>query len=104
MATNTFVHWSDGLGCLAFHYHSGNGGRAFANENCPPGRASDHFFQMPRVFPGGICSWLELTCTLGLQDFYFGVSPRRQQVATREYGEKTLFVCFIHNFSGIFTI
>ena len=39
---------------------------AFANKNCPQGRAFEQFFQMPGVCPGGRgCSQLELTHTLG---------------------------------------
>ena len=30
----------------------GTGGGAFANKNCPQGRAFDQFFQMPGVCPG----------------------------------------------------
>ena len=103
MATNTFVHWSDGLGGLAFHYHSGNGGRAFANENCPPGRASDHFFQMPRVFPGGICSWLELTCTLGLQDFYSILEfPQGDNKWPQGSMVRKLYLCVLYTISRVF--
>ena len=46
----------------------GTGGRAFANKNCPQGRALEQFFQMPGVCPGvcpgGGCSRLESTRTL----------------------------------------
>ena len=45
MATNIFVYWSDGLGSRAFDRHSRKRGGAFANENCPHGRALDHFFK-----------------------------------------------------------
>ena len=31
----------------------GTGGGAFANKNCPQGRAIEQFFQMPGVCPGG---------------------------------------------------
>ena len=30
----------------------GTGGGAFANKNCPQGRAFEQFFQMPGVCPG----------------------------------------------------
>ena len=44
----------------------GTGGGAFANKNCPQGRAFEQFFQMPGVcrgFARGGCSRLELTRT-----------------------------------------
>ena len=51
-----------------------NGGRAFANKNCPQGRAFDQFFQMLGVFPGvyggggmlaaGIDSHIIFNCSL----------------------------------------
>ena len=40
----------------------GMGRGAFANKNCPQGRAFEIFFQMPGVCPGG-CSRLDLTGT-----------------------------------------
>ena len=46
----------------------GTGGGAFANKNCPQGRAFEHFFNcpgMPGGFPGGGgSSRIELTHTL----------------------------------------
>ena len=41
----------------------GTGGRAFANKNCPQGRAFEHFSNAWGL-PGGGCSRLELTHTL----------------------------------------
>ena len=39
----------------------GTGGEAFANKNCPQGRAFEQFFQMPgvcpRVCPGDARGW-----------------------------------------------
>ena len=32
----------------------GTGGGAFVSKNCSPGRAFDHFFQMPGHCPGGM--------------------------------------------------
>ena len=39
MATNVFVYRSDALGAGHLTIEVGMGGRAFANENCPQGRA-----------------------------------------------------------------
>ena len=47
----------------------GTGDGAFANKNCPQGRALENLFKcpgMPEGFPGGACSRLELTRTLTL--------------------------------------
>ena len=54
METNIFVDVSDGLWGRAFDHHRRNGGGgAFANKNCPQGRAFDQFFQMPQGFARG---------------------------------------------------
>ena len=64
MEINVFIYWSGGLGAgyLIVIVETGSG--AFANENCPQGRAFDQFFQTPGVCPEGGCSRLELTRTL----------------------------------------
>ena len=53
MTTSTFVYWSNRLGAGHLTIIVGTGGGAFANKNCPLGRAFDQFFQMPGVCPGG---------------------------------------------------
>ena len=53
MATNNFVYWSDGLEAEHLTTTEGTGGGAFANKNCPQGRAFEQFFQMPGGLPGG---------------------------------------------------
>ena len=67
MATNNFVYWLDGLGAghLTIIVGTGGagGGGAFANKNCPQGRAFEQFFQMPGGFSRGGCLRLELTRT-----------------------------------------
>ena len=44
------VGWTGGR---AFGHHSRNGGGAFANKNCPQGRAFDNFFKCPGFARGG---------------------------------------------------
>ena len=51
---NNFIYCSDGLGVGYLIITVGSGSRAFANENCSPGLAFDHFSQMPGVCPGGM--------------------------------------------------
>ena len=54
MATNNLVYWSDRLEGRAFDHHRRNGGGAFANKNCPQGRAFEQFFSNVRGIPGGL--------------------------------------------------
>ena len=53
MANNIFVYWSAGLGGRHLAIIVGTGGGAFANKNCPQGRAFDEFFSSARGLPGG---------------------------------------------------
>ena len=46
-----FYIWAAGLGGWLLASDSRNGDGAFANKNCPQGRACDQFFQMLGVFP-----------------------------------------------------
>ena len=46
-----FYIWAAGLGGRLLASDSRNGDGAFANKNCPQGRACDQFFQMLGVFP-----------------------------------------------------
>ena len=39
------MEWREGGRGLAIDHHSRNGGETFANENCPLGRAFEHFFK-----------------------------------------------------------
>ena len=54
MATNIFVHWSDGLGGRAFDNHSRNESGAFANKNLIACRAGHLTIFLKALEGGGV--------------------------------------------------